>query len=266
MFSDCHVHCGADARGDAVLRAMDAQGIERMVLIAPHAADSDKHQEDSVRLIAQICAPDTHRLLGFAFLEPTLGRAVEHVRLTADLGLAGVKMIPDHWYPYEERLFPVYRAVEEAGLPLLFHSGILWGNADSSRFCRPVNYEVMLHFPRVRFALAHIGWPWTDECIAVAGRFRADVRRRDAPNQMWVDTTRGTPGFYRKDALDRLLRYMGPEQVLYGSDDRAPGTFAESRRGCEADRAIICEELGWSAADFEKITRTNLDRFVAGPG
>ena len=82
----------------------------------------------------------------------------------------------NHWYPpYDERIFPVYEKIQQLKVPILFYSGILSGNRDSSRFCRPVNFEVMIDLPKIRFALAHIGWPWTDECIAVAGRFAADV-------------------------------------------------------------------------------------------
>ncbi|MCD6469707.1 hypothetical protein J7L29_02790 [Candidatus Bathyarchaeota archaeon] len=43
-------------------------------------------------------------------------------------------MIPDHWYPYDEFMYPIYERVEELGVPIIFHSGILFGFKDSSRF------------------------------------------------------------------------------------------------------------------------------------
>jgi predicted TIM-barrel fold metal-dependent hydrolase len=91
-------------------------------------------------------------------------------------------MIPDHWYPYDEFMYPIYEKAEKLGVPIIFHSGILFGFKDSSRFCRPVNYEVLLNFPDLKFALAHISWPWVDECIALWGRFRSYTLRE--PNSI----------------------------------------------------------------------------------
>lgn len=51
-------------------------------------------------------------------------------------------------------------------LPLLFHSGIFI-DGRSGRFCRPSFFEAQREHPGVRVALAHLGWPWTDEAIAV---------------------------------------------------------------------------------------------------
>ncbi len=263
MFSDCHIHCGRQADGSEVLKAMDAQEMDRALLIAPPMKDSNEELVESIEIISRICAPDPDRLIGFAWIEPPLSGSVDHVQMAADKGLRGIKMIPDHWYPYEERFFPVYERIQEVHKPILFHSGILFGNMDSSRFCRPVNYEVMIHFPKVKFALAHISWPWTDECIAVAGRMRAAVSRGDIGQmQMYIDTTRGTPDSYRTDALDKALKYLGPERLIYGSDDHAPGDLGYARRGIDADRQIICEQLGYSEEDFRKIAGTNLEGFL----
>jgi hypothetical protein len=264
MYSDCHIHWRDDANGRDILKAMDQQEMEKAVLIGPHRTETNEQALESIGVIADICSEDPARLLGFAWIEPTLSGAVEHVEAAInDHGLAGIKMIPDHWYPYEERFFPVYEKIEELRVPLLFHSGILHSNMDSSRFCRPAFYEVMLHFPKLKFALAHISWPWTDECIAVAGKMRAAARRGYVPEmQMYVDITRGTPAFYRRDALDKALKYLGPERLIYGSDDRIPGDFSWSRQGVDTDRRIVCGELGWSEADFGKIARGNLEDFL----
>jgi predicted TIM-barrel fold metal-dependent hydrolase len=262
MFSDCHVHCRADADGGRVLEAMDAVQMERIVLLAPAMKESNEALSESVDIITGICSADPSRLLGFAWIEPPMSGAVDHVRKAADNGLRGFKMIPDHWYPYEERFFPVYEAIQETRLPIIFHSGILYGNADSSRFCRPVFYEVMLHFPKVKFALAHISWPWTDECIAVAGRMRAAVDYEGDRSQMYIDTTRGTPDYYRVDALEKALRFCGPSRLIYGSDDRAPGDLTRARLGVDKDRAIICDQLGYSQDDFHRIAVENLGDFL----
>ncbi len=265
MYNDCHIHCRPDAQGADVLEAMDAQGIGRALLIAPHMAESNEQAMRSIDIIAEICSPDPERLVGFAWIEPTLSGAAEQVEYAInEKALKGIKMIPDHWYPYEERLFPVYEKIQELRKPILFHSGILFGNMDSSRFCRPAFYEVMLHFPKIKFALAHVSWPWTDECLAVGGRMRAAVRDGDVGQmQMYVDIARGTPDPYRPDVLDKAVKYLGAEWLIYGSDDIVPGNLSHSRSGLEADRAFVCRHLRYPNEVFNKIASENFDKLLA---
>jgi predicted TIM-barrel fold metal-dependent hydrolase len=264
MYCDGHVHLTAKTTGKDVLKAMDAQEMEKIILIGPHMTGSNEEIVEAIGIIADVCSADPDRLRGLAWISPVLSGAVQHVEMAInDRGLRGIKMIPDHWYPYEERLFPVYARIEELRKPILFHSGILFGNMDSSRFCRPVFFEVMLHFPRLKFTLAHIAWPWTDECIAVVGRMRAAVHRGIVDQmQMYVDITRGTPAFYRSEALDKALKYIGPERLIFGSDDRVPGDLSKSKGRVLADRYVICEELGYSEEAYRGISRDNIEGWL----
>src|SRR3712207_7071062 len=47
-----------------------------------------------------------------------------------------------------------------------FHCGIFFDGRESS-YCRPTFYEVVHQAPNFKGHLAHVGWPWVDECIAV---------------------------------------------------------------------------------------------------
>jgi len=80
MFSDCHIHCRPDAKGSSVLKAMDAQQMEKAFLIAPQMTDSNENMVASIKLIASICAEAPDRLIGFAWIEPTLSDVVAHVQ------------------------------------------------------------------------------------------------------------------------------------------------------------------------------------------
>jgi uncharacterized protein len=264
-FADLHIHtrAGARVKGRDVLKSMDAVGMTKAVLISAQQNDSDATERAAIDQIAGVVKTDRKRLVGFAWIEPTVPGAVERVTYAIEKQkLRGIKMIPNHWYPYEERLFPVYKRIEELRVPLLFHSGILYGNGDSSRFCRPCYFEVMLHFPKVKFALAHIGWPWTDECIATFGRMRAAVGYKNDDCQMYIDTTRGTPRYYRTDALRKALLFAGPDRIIYGSDDSIPSPFTYAQEGALVDRDIITGELGFPEEACQKILRDNLDDFL----
>ncbi|MGQ9632038.1 MAG: amidohydrolase family protein [bacterium] len=264
MICDCHVHSRGSERGGAILRAMDDVGIDKICLFAPYGGESAEKQRESTDFVAKVASEDPERILGFAWIEPALPEAAKEVeRAVVDLKLRGIKMIPNHWYPYDEKVFPVYEKMGELGVPGIFHSGILWGFQDSSRFCRPCFYEALLHFPKVKFALAHIGWPWTDECIATAGRFRAAVGWDNLERwQMYIDITPGTPPIYRKDALARAISYVGPDRLIYGSDSARPEDPNSYMRVLERDRRLFREELNLPSEDEGKIMGGNLVRLL----
>ena len=139
---------------------------------------------------------------------------------------------------------------------------------DSSRFCRPCNYEVLVNFPQVKFALAHISWPWTDECIALYGRFQANLESshysddRAKEMQMFIDTTPGTPNFYRREAFRRALLFGAEDSMIFGSDSSASDLGGASTIA-EMDKGII-RELGYSDEIIRKVQSENIVRYLKG--
>jgi uncharacterized protein len=121
------------------LRAMDAQGIDAVVLYpsvglfvpyqpelsAAESADACRRYDDWV---AQYCAHDEARLaaVGIAPLaDPALAAA--ETRRAADLGLVGMMARPNHLYGRDlgDRAYdPFYDALEETGLVLAVHEGL----------------------------------------------------------------------------------------------------------------------------------------------
>jgi predicted TIM-barrel fold metal-dependent hydrolase len=290
MLIDCHVHSVGREGVNEVVDSMTQAGIDRAVIFAPypgriitkHAVRneptkygqfsyldvSQESQEKSTKFISSLQAEAPDKIIAFAWIEPRLKKAIQNIEeAVVKHECKGLKMIPDHWYPYDPKLFPVYEKIQELGVPILFHSGILYGMKDSSRFCRPVNYEVLLNFPRIRFALAHISWPWTDECIALFGRFKAyyDFKEdeREEEIQMYIDTTPGTPKFYRREAFNRALSFGIADHMLFGSDtflDR-PSAFQSAKYVAEMDKGII-RELGYSDEVIQKIQCENIKRYL----
>ncbi len=263
MHSDCHFHVKGTEDAKKVLAAMDRSGVERAILLGRRAVTLLEQRESNDDL-AKLCSADPQRLVGFARTDPRIpGILDEILRCRESLQLTGIKMLPDHWSPADDFMMPIYAAVEKLRMPILFHSGILWGNGDSSRFCRPANYEMpIVNFPRLHVALAHIGWPWTDECIAVCNRFVVKARREQCPCRVFIDTTRGTPDVYRADAIRKAIACCGVSPIIFGSDGNDPEDFSISAQHVRLDREIFAQ-LGVSAADAEAILRTNIDRFLS---
>jgi len=268
MAIDVHIHTRGTEDGNRILKAMDEVGMERVVLFAvpPRRAEDARSAKNphkkSLDQIAKLVEVDRERLIGFAWIEPTLADAAEAVDYAfSEKGLFGVKMIPNHWYPSDQRCLAVYEKVNEYEKPMLFHTGILWGVSDTSQYCRPAFFEIMLHYPKIRFAMAHMSWPWTDECFAVCGKFRAAGGYKPESWRSYIDITSGAPRIWKVDAMRKGLAYMGDRQFVYGSDCFEAERAEALRRNLDMDREIL-RECGCSSETMERIFTTNALRWL----
>ena len=267
-YTDFHVHHHPEhGRIDAkvLLNQMDRAGLEKIALMSWYGGSLEE-QSANIDAVAEVLAEAPERIYGLAWIEPRHKTPLDYLeKVIADKKYRGFKMIPNGWYPCDEQLFPYYRKMVELNAPCLFHSGILYFPTYSSKHCRPVYYEDLIKVDRFRFALAHISWPWTDECLALFGQWRSS-RRKGTTSEMFIDTTPGTPPFYREDALKNLMEFGAEDAMLFGTDclvgkpedsDRQAETWQER---IESD-TLIYRKLAVSDKVIEKILRRNFDRF-----
>lgn len=205
----------------------------------------------------------------FYWINPVAPGAADLVDLAVEKGMFGFKVLPSRFFPGDERAMPVYERIARSGRPLLFHSGILWDGRPSSKFTRPGNFEELLDVEGLRFCIAHISWPWCDECIAVYGKFLNALTRSAKPRaEMHIDITPGTPKIYRREALTKLFTvgYDVSDRVQFGSDCRANDyTVPWTRDWMETDDAIYAG-LGGEAVDPDSVYRRALSTFLFGGG
>jgi predicted TIM-barrel fold metal-dependent hydrolase len=237
MIIDAHLHCTGRETRDGVLRTLDDAQVDIGVLLAPFL-DNGYSLDDAASLrranahLAALVRGHEDRLTGFAVVDPRDPQAPHDLRHAVEtLGLRGVKMVPTGWYPYEDRVQPVFAVASELRLPVLFHSGIFI-DGRSGRFCRPSFFEVLRDHPGARVTLAHLGWPWTDEAIAVGLIDRIHgVPPEQA--QFRFDISFGPPPPYRREVLQRALEVLGAGSLQFGSDCFLPcpgRELAERRR------------------------------------
>ena len=246
MIIDAHLHCTGRETTEDVLQTLDGAGIDMGVLLAPFLSDGYSiHDAESLRRanahLARLVKQHPDRLVGFAVVDPRDPEAAHDLRHAVEtLGLRGVKMVPTGWHADEDRVQPVFAVASELKLPVLFHSGIFI-DGRSGRFCRPASFEVMRDHPGARVALAHVGWPWTDEAIAVAliDRIHGVPEDRCA---FRLDISFGPPPPYRREVLSRALEVVGAGLLQFGSDCFFP---------CSAEH--VCERMNWVRDLFDEL-------------
>ncbi|RZL35612.1 MAG: amidohydrolase [Rubrivivax sp.] len=237
MIIDAHLHCTGRETRDQVLRSLDEAGVDVGVLLAPFLNDGYSLQDPASLTrandhLARLVDGARDRLVGLAVVNPSDAGAPAELRRAIEAGLSGAKMVPSGWYPYDEAVQPTFAEAGRLKLPLLFHSGIFI-DGRSGRFCRPVFFEALRDHPGVRVALAHLGWPWTDEAIAV-GLIDRIHGVPEAECVFRFDLSFGPPPPYRLEVLRRALDVLGPGLLQFGSDCFLPCSGAE-----------IAERRGW---------------------
>ena len=207
--------------------------------------------------IAEVAAANADVLIPFASVDPHRPNAVDEVRrLIRDHGVRGFKFHPNvqAFFPNDRAFYPVYEAIEEAGLPALFHTGhsgigtgLPGGGGIRLKYSNPMHVDdVAVDFPSLKIVLAHPSFPWQDEAISVALH----------KQQVYIDLSGWSPKYF----APQLVRYANTQlrdRVLFGSDypmitpDRWLADFAEADFKDEV-RPLILKE---NAARLLGLTR-----------
>ena len=259
---DCHVHCDLTSVDEA--RAwLEKSGVDAAHVLSKNPVGVADGGRAGIENLAEVARALPGRILPLAWIDPMHAEAPRIAEWAVrECGMLGFKMIPTSWYPDDPRAKEIYRVAGELGVPIQFHSGIIWLEGDCSKYCRPAGFEALWDFPRVRFSLAHISWPWVDECVAVVQKFKVLNRRRPErlAQQAMIDLTPGTPLMYRRDALMKCINCVGVDFMMFGTDSGIPRSVVpEGKWRRDMD---MLTELGCTTEDLEKIFSGNAERFL----
>jgi hypothetical protein len=194
---------------ELTLAAMDAAGVDVGVLCAWHGPSGALIANDEVaRWVA--AAPTRFAALASVDLRKPMAAVRELRRCVTELGFVGLRMLPWLWElpPNDRRYYPLYAACVELGVPFCTQVGHT-GPLRTSETGRPIPYldDVALDFPELVIVAGHIGYPWTEEMIALARKY---------PN-VYIDTSAYTAKRYPPE-LVRYLKSGGAKKVLFGSN------------------------------------------------
>lgn len=270
-FIDCHCHMGTRmVSPDELLRKMnqaEVDAIEVMSFAPENLAwrkteDCPKTAQEKLKVLTEF-GKHSDRIYTMYWINPLEEDAIEQVDRAVDAGVTGFKVICHGFYPYEDKPMKIFTRIAEAGKPLHFHSGILYSVSPASRYNRPVWFENLFDIPHLRFALAHVSWPWVDECLAVYGYWQARKAYHLTTSEMFIDTTPGTPPIYREETLSKIynIGYDIENNVMLGIDSEWDYNVEYSKQIRTADEFLF-RKLLISKEKTEKYFWKNYLRFI----
>lgn len=192
----------------STLAAMDAGAIDISLISAWCAPGKTMISNDEV---AEFVAQAPGRLVGVGSVD--LSRPVKAVaeirRCVKELGFKAIRVLPWLWQrPPTDRLFyPVFAECADLGIPFctqIGHTGPLM----PSEVGRPIYLDqVALDFPELTIVAGHIGYPWTEEAIAVATKHE----------KIFIDTSAYTVERYPAELVS-FMQAHGRSKVLFGTN------------------------------------------------
>jgi len=203
-----------------LLRHMDAEGIDRAVLVNYPSPDLMGFTERVNEYVAEYCRAAPDRLIPMGGVHPRFTKdAAAAVRQAHEQGVRALKLHPPHmavepnaYLHGLDALRALYEEAQRLKMPVMIHTGTSIFPGARSRTGEPMPVDdVAVDFPDLTIILAHGGRPlWMEQAVFLVRRFP----------QVYMDVSSIPPR--------RLLHYFPrlaemADKVLYGSDWPAPG-------------------------------------------
>ncbi len=191
------------------LGAMDEAGVSKSLISAWSAPNRQLISNDEV---AGFVNESGGRLIGVGSVDirQPMAAVREVRRCIKTLGFKAIRVLPWLWElpPTHAWFYPVFAECCELGVPFCTQVGHT-GPLMPSEYGRPIPYidQVAVDFPELVIVGGHIGYPWTQEMIAVCTKH---------PN-VYIDTSAYTIRRY----LPELVSYLkghGRSRVLFGTN------------------------------------------------
>ena len=196
---------------DVTVATMDAAGVDFGLLSAwsaPHQPPLISNEE-----VAEWVAAHPDRFAGLACVN--LNKPMEAVRelrrCVTDLGFKGLRVVPWLWEapPTDRRYYPLFAACVELGVPFFTQVGHT-GPLRPSETGRPIPYidQVALDFPELVIVGGHVGYPWTEEMVAVCRKHE----------NVFIDTSAYTTRRLPAELVAYMKTRSGRQKVLFGTN------------------------------------------------
>jgi hypothetical protein len=203
-----------------LLRRLDADGIERAVLVNYPSPDLMGFTHRVNEYVAEYCKAAPARLIPMGGVHPRFAQdAAAEVRRAAEAGVRALKIHPPHmavepnaYLHGLDALRAIYEEAQRLALPVMIHTGTSIFPGARSRAGEPMPVDdVAVDFPDLTIVIAHGGRPlWMEQAFFLVRRFP----------RVFMDVSSIPPKAILR-YFPRLLEVA--DKVLYGSDWPAPG-------------------------------------------
>jgi uncharacterized protein len=192
---------------ETMIEEMDAAGVDLALCSAGPLIP--------VPIVEDAVAKYPDRLIGVGSADPwgpdgVMVAVRELKRQVLEQGFKALKLEPfiDRKDPTEAGWYPLYAACVELDVTLQIQVGNTGPPTYPSSTGRPLHVDqIAVHFPELRIVAGHIGWPWTEEMIAIAWKH---------PN-VWIDTSAHLPKHFPAEFV-RFLKSFGQDKVIWATD------------------------------------------------
>lgn len=169
--------------------------------------------------IATLAKEHADVIIPFASVDPHAGKAAVRAakRLVTEYGARGFKFQPNSqaFSPDDRAFYPLYAAIEELGVPALFHTGHTGvgagqpgGGGIRLKYSNPMILDdLAVDFPDLTIIMAHPSFPWQDEAISVC---------LHKPT-VYIDLSGWSPKYFSANLI-QYANTLLKEKVLFGSD------------------------------------------------
>jgi len=193
-------------------------GVEKLVLFAWDAETTSRMPRVDNEFVAKVAERYPERIVGFASVDPHKKSAVKDLEYAIrELNLTGLKLHPQvqAFEPNDPAYYPLYSKCVELGVPVTFHTGSTYwgaglegGGGVKLRFSAPMLLDdVAADFPELKLIMAHPGWPWQDEQLAIATH----------KNNVYIDLSGWSPKYFQPLLITYMTKLI-PQKFLFGTD------------------------------------------------
>jgi predicted TIM-barrel fold metal-dependent hydrolase len=192
-------------------RQMKVAGIEKSVLLPIDCSTAHGCKIFSNEQISKLAKDND--FIGFASVDPLKQDAADELESAiSDLGLKGLKLDPSlqQFYPNDkDKAYPVFEKASKLAIPVIIHEGMTWEADAILKYSHPALLEDVAHdFPKLNLVIAHMGWPWVLDSVALALKY---------PN-VYLDTSclyADTPNEFMEFVFTRQIPITMVERSLY---------------------------------------------------
>jgi predicted TIM-barrel fold metal-dependent hydrolase len=246
--------------GERLVYQMDQVGVDKMCIMTSdhrrvYPGDGGPYTPNDYLLEVRKAAPDRFSLT--CSVDPFRGikEGVKEIeRCIKGEGFSAFKLYPsyDHFDPGDEQLDPIYKKLVELDTTMQVHMGWTPCKNAPMKFQQPYLLDaVAARFPDLKIVVAHVGWPWVDECLALVAKW--ENIHVDFAYWGWfgAETT--------FQAVKRLGEFCGYDRLLFGSENSHTHMAVDMFKSF----GDVAKKLGAkpiSSEDMEKIMWKNTAR------